>query len=92
MTHFFSKNKNRVFTLCGILLCCALFLCAFSGTAWAASGAQIAAYIDKTYEYEKGGGSKVLTEDKAKKALTADTDLLILAAGRDVGRTAVTDD
>ncbi|MGM9568343.1 MAG: hypothetical protein ACI3W6_09210 [Clostridia bacterium] len=92
MMNLFLKNKNRVLTLCGILLCCALFLCAFSGTAWAASGAQIAAFIDQTYEYEKGGGNKVLSEDEAKKALTADTDLLILAAGRDVGRTAVTDD
>ena len=92
MINSFLKKKNGVLALWGFFLCGVLLLFFFAGGVLAVSGTQLRGYIDKTYEYEKGSAGKVLTEDKAKKALTADTDLLILAAGRDVGRSAVTDD
>ena len=92
MMNSFLRKKNGVLASGCVILCVLLLLLFFADAVLAAGGAQIAGYIDKTYEYEKGSAAKVLTEDKAKKALTADTDLLILAAGRDVGRSAVTDD
>lgn len=91
MMNSLSKKKS-FFVLCGALLCCGLLLFFFADTVLATAGAKVATYIDKTYDYEKGSGSKVLTEEEAKKALTSDIDLLMLASGRDTGRTAVTDD
>ncbi len=87
-----SSKKKSFFVLCGAFLCCGLLLFFFADTVLATVGAKVATYIDKTYDYEKGSGSKVLTEEEAKKALTSDIDLLMLASGRDTGRTAVTDD
>lgn len=86
------KKKNSLYLLCGILLCFGVFAFFFSEELWAADSGKIAAYIDKTYEYEKGSDSKVLTENEAKNALTADVDLLVMAAGRDVNRSMMTDD
>lgn len=84
--------KKRVSRFIAVLVCCCMMLsCVSNGIMAAYSGAQMGTYIDKTYEYEKNGGSKVLSDTEAKTALTEGTDLLMMASGRDVGRTSVTD-
>lgn len=88
------KKKTTVFhRIVATALCCCMMLGACPvGLSAAATSAQVGTYISKTYEYEKGSAAKVLTDAEAKTALSENTDLLILAAGRDVGRSSVTDD
>ncbi|MBR5328712.1 MAG: hypothetical protein IKV45_00735 [Firmicutes bacterium] len=90
----FKMKKNSALTRILVLSLCLCFLMGLCsvGISAAADSYQLSTYIDKTYEYEKGTSSKVLTDTEAKKALTESVDLLMLAAGRDTGRGAVTDD
>lgn len=87
-------KKTTVFhRMIAVALCCCMVLGACSsGLLAAATSSQVSVYISKTYEYEKGSGSKVLTDAEAKTALTENTDLLVLAAGRDVDHSSLTDD
>lgn len=69
---------------------CAAALC-FSAFA-AGVSASPRSDINQTYEYEKGGGSAVMTDEKLSQAMTERYDLLIMAAGRDTAQTAVSDE
>lgn len=87
-------KKTTVFhRIIAVVLCCCMMsgICS-TGLFAAATSSQVGVYISKTYEYEKGSGSKVLTDAEAKTALTENTDLLILAAGRDVDHSNLSDD
>ena len=88
-----NKKPSVLSKICAAVVCCGLMLgiCA-PGLSAAATGSELTAAIDKTYAYEKGSDSKVLTDTEAKNALSESIDLLMLAAGRDSGNTAMTDD
>lgn len=87
-------KKTTVFhrMIAAALCCCMVLGACSSGLLAAATSSRVSVYISKTYEYEKGSGSKVLTDAEAKTALTENTDLLVLAAGRDVDHSSLTDD
>ena len=91
--HNIKKYKTKILHRISLAVICLCFLCAAVATPLlAAAGTRVTTYIDKTYDYEKGNDNRVLTDAEAKTALTEATDLLIMASGRDAGRTAVTDD
>lgn len=87
------KTKMKVLHRISLAVICLCLLCVVAITPlFAAAGTKVTTYIDKTYDYEKGNDGRVLTDAEAKTALTEATDLLIMASGRDAGRTAVSDD
>lgn len=81
------KNKNKSLIVLTLVLCCCI-LFSFSATAFA--NTDVTGYLNDTYAYEKGSDGVVLSDAEAKSALKADTDLLILGAGRDLSSGAVT--
>lgn len=85
------KRWHKAHVICVAVLCFCFLGIFFGGDVLASAGAKVATYIDKTYDFEKGRDDKILTDAEGKKALTPEIDALILAAGRDTGRTAVTD-
>lgn len=88
-----SKKHFVLSKICAMMVCFGLVIGVCSpGLSAAATETQLTTAIDKTYIYEKGSGTKILTDTEAKSALTESTDLLMLAAGRDSKATSVTDD
>ncbi|MBQ1252460.1 MAG: hypothetical protein IIY02_06050, partial [Firmicutes bacterium] len=82
------KGASRFIAL--LVCCCMLFNITGTGVAAAYDENHIELLVDKTYDYEKDSGSKVLSDTEAKSALTERVDLLITASGRDSANTAVT--